>query len=874
MRTQLKRALRLSLMAGIAAIATACPDNGPKPPAGIEIVSGSGQTATAGSNVPIAPVVRVTAADSSPVSGATVRFAVTSGGGTVLATTATTGADGTATTAWKLGNTAGSNSISAKVDGVATGVTFTATGTAGLPATMTISAGADQTASAGSAVATPPAVKVVDANNNAVPSVTVTFAVTAGGGTLTGASATTNSSGIATVGSWTLGTAGTNSISASATGVTSVTFNATATASPATKLAVTRQPAGAVSGAAFTTQPQVTIQNAAGGTVATSTAAVTAAIGTGTGTLSGTTTVNAVAGVATFTNLAVTGTSAVTLTFTSTGLTSATSSSFTPTSTSGGGLNLTIDGMYMTQATQTYTNDVPIVANRAALVRVFVKASATNTAAPAVKVTTYQSNGTTVIKEYTITSPSLSVPQTVDESNLTSSWNVQIPAAEVVAGMRMLAEVDPANTVTESSDSDNKFPVSGTPMTLNAAAVPTMKITFIPVTQGGGTGEISTGNLSTYLDYPTRVYPWATVDAVIAPTYTYSQTLNGASYDATWTTLLSEISSKRTADAVTDRYYYAVIKPSYSNGGTGFGQIGGPNAIGVDVKFNGTVNPNTVGSTNYTSMTVAHEIGHNFGRNHVNCGGPSNPDASYPYSPTSSIGAFGWDPTNNVLRPKDGWVDFMSYCQPLWISDYTYKAVLTWRSTHFGPPTAAKGKALLVWGRIGPSGVVLEPAFEIDAPASLPERAGRYAVQAVDDAGRQIFALSFEGYEVDHATGERNFSFAVPLSAAGGTEIAELRLMDGTRLMTRRPRTMLNTAAAAEQALTATRLRPLTGAPRARLEWDASVYPMAMVRDPVTGEVISFLRGGTGDLGAQRGEVDVLFSNGVRSVKRRMQISR
>jgi hypothetical protein len=60
---------------------------------------------------------------------------------------------------------------------------------------------------------TVPALLVIvkDVNGNAVPRVSVTFAVVTGGGNVKGGSQTTNASGIAAVGSWTLGTtAGTN----------------------------------------------------------------------------------------------------------------------------------------------------------------------------------------------------------------------------------------------------------------------------------------------------------------------------------------------------------------------------------------------------------------------------------------------------------------------------------------------------------------------------------------------------------------------------------------------------------------------------------------------------------------------------------------
>jgi YVTN family beta-propeller protein len=80
---------------------------------------------------------------------------------------------------------------------------------------------------------------VKDANGNGVAGVTVTFTVTGGGGTVTAATQVSSATGVATVGSWTLGkTAGTNTITASSTGLPSVSFTATGTAGPAAALYV------------------------------------------------------------------------------------------------------------------------------------------------------------------------------------------------------------------------------------------------------------------------------------------------------------------------------------------------------------------------------------------------------------------------------------------------------------------------------------------------------------------------------------------------------------------------------------------------------------------------------------------------------------
>ena len=68
--------------------------------------------------------------------------------------------------------------------------------------------------------------------------VTVTFTVTAGGGSVTGATTTTDAQGIATVGGWTLGPApGANTLRATA-GTISININATAITGPPTTITI------------------------------------------------------------------------------------------------------------------------------------------------------------------------------------------------------------------------------------------------------------------------------------------------------------------------------------------------------------------------------------------------------------------------------------------------------------------------------------------------------------------------------------------------------------------------------------------------------------------------------------------------------------
>ena len=203
-----------------------------------EIDEGDGQTAAAGTAVAISPSVRVSDAFDNPVPGIDVTFAITEGGGSLTGAAATTDDAGIARVgSWTLGTAAGPNALSATPDGLAP-IEFTATGAPGAAAALEVSAGDEQSAVAGNAVAVAPAVVARDGFGNPVPDVPIAFEIESGGGSLTGATTTTGADGIAVVGSWTLGaTLGTNTLFATSTAVTdTATFTATVVSSAATAI--------------------------------------------------------------------------------------------------------------------------------------------------------------------------------------------------------------------------------------------------------------------------------------------------------------------------------------------------------------------------------------------------------------------------------------------------------------------------------------------------------------------------------------------------------------------------------------------------------------------------------------------------------------
>jgi hypothetical protein len=192
-------------------------------PAAITKLAGDGQSAPIGTPVPVAPSVRVSDASGAPIAGIHVLFTVSTGGSVVGATQMTDN-QGVATVGmWTLGATTGPMVLTATITSSGSTlppVSFEATALPGdLPTVAAVHAGQWQAAIQGTAVPTPPAIILRDMQNNPIAGRTVTFAVTGGGGTLTQSVVTTDASGVARVGSWTLGAnGGINTLTATVSG--------------------------------------------------------------------------------------------------------------------------------------------------------------------------------------------------------------------------------------------------------------------------------------------------------------------------------------------------------------------------------------------------------------------------------------------------------------------------------------------------------------------------------------------------------------------------------------------------------------------------------------------------------------------------------
>jgi len=525
------------------------------------------------------------------------------------------------------------------------------------------------------------------------------------------------------------------------------------------------------------------------------------------------------------------------------------------------GLNLAVEAVQVQQVVQTYGGAVPSIAGRDALLRVFVRASQPNTAAPAVRVRLYE--GAQLLTTAAIPAPAAGVPTSIDEGQLSGSWNLPIDGSLMRPGLRVLADVDPENAVVETVENDNTWPSSGTPLALDVRTVAPLAVRLVPVTQTatGLTGNVTPANAHEYFEAARKLLPIdvLTVD-VRVPFTTNAPALQPNDANGAWVQILSELNALRAAEGTT-AHYYGVVKAPYSSGVAGLSYLPSFVAVGWD-------------TLPHAAATMVHELGHNFGRLHSNSCGAGGYDANYPYA-NGAIGVYGYDASSGTLRAPST-PDIMGYCSDRWISDYTYAGILGFRASQSrvlasGEEGNEARTGLLVWGRIGTAGLVLEPAFEVNAPAKRPASPGPHLIEVLDDSGNVLVELPFSGDHTVDAPGgsDEHFAFVIPLETFGGKAPARLRLLAAGRraelaAVAGRTRNQL----AEDLAPDVQRISP----GRVRVRWRHSPGRGVLVRDAQTGVILAFGRGGQTEVEVDGERLDLTFSDGVRSARRSVVI--
>lgn len=208
------------------------------PPTSELIVSGQNQVGQVGHQLAEPVTVKVTDSWNTPIDNQPVVFKVLSGGGTVPNLVVRTSPDGVAISTWTLGTSSSEDQVLQVqvIDEITRDLLLItevhATAQPGNVSSLQKTAGDNQTAKVGTAVAIVPTVKAVDQYGNPVSGLDVAWRVVTGGGTIAGgvtATSKTDTTGVAVPpGAWKLGPAvGSNTLTATVTDVAAVTFTAT-----------------------------------------------------------------------------------------------------------------------------------------------------------------------------------------------------------------------------------------------------------------------------------------------------------------------------------------------------------------------------------------------------------------------------------------------------------------------------------------------------------------------------------------------------------------------------------------------------------------------------------------------------------------------
>jgi len=512
--------------------------------------------------------------------------------------------------------------------------------------------------------------------------------------------------------------------------------------------------------------------------------------------------------------------------------------------------NLDIAGLYLVQSVQQLDGRVPLVADRSAVARVFLRGNRTGLAAATARVRIFQ--GAALLGTFTGTAtPTL----TIDES--CCSANIAIPLAMMRPGVSVLADVDPGNAVAESNETDNQFPLSGTPLALSVVTVPPFNIRFVPIQQNRN-GPLGVAQQS-ILSVLQSAWPLSAINAQVRQALVIDYTIGSQAFDD-WIRLVRDVEIVRQTEGSTS-YYYGLVRTRGTSGVLGLANgIPARTAIGVD-------EGSDFGATE-ARLTFAHEMGHTLGLRHAPCGGAAGPDPAYPFA-DGRTGVFGIDMFNGNVIKLPNTVDLMSYCPNQWVSAHNYRKVLDFRQANpNGAGIAAPTDVLLLSGSVSANAVTIDPAFSIKAPAAKDAVSGRFIVEAFDADNRRLFAHRFSAYEVSDggAPGTEAFVVAVPASPAVQAQIARLAVRDlqGTRSASR-----LNGGLAPAFAANPDVATSRVGSGRLQMTWSSTRVPAVMIRDQNTGEVVGLLRNGAVDL-SQFGSperLELLLSDGVKSVR-------
>ena len=444
-----------------------------------------------------------------------------------------------------------------------------------------------------------------------------------------------------------------------------------------------------------------------------------------------------------------------------------------------------------------------------------------------------------------------------------------IPGVLVTDSLAWQVEIDPAQSVTDSTRTDNVLPATA-PAALNVVHLPPMDVRLVPISlasQGGVTGNVSEANAAQYLSGVQSLLPTGAltfgVNGPLSVQENFGTAPDGGSLDF-WRSVAQDLDIARLLSSSPTSTWIGIVPlpPGFTrltNGGYAFIPAN-PSNSGAGTRSALALEFTSLFGTAYVRDVLAHELAHTFGRSHApGCGAGAPIDAAFP-GVLGTIGTAGHD----VYRWASGAAtlalssaattgDVMSYCSPVWTSPYTWNAVLRWRQASGSVATStARTRVTLVAGSVGADGsITVRPALDADALLPPDDPYGDVTVE-LRSAGGSVLRRTRVQSAVGENSGVRYFVAILRSVGDAGDEIVAT-----------------NTAGASAHVLRHQAIDEISSRSvrSGATEITSSAGNALLVRDAASGDVLGIGWHGRVVISRSAG-LSVTVSDGVRSAQR------
>lgn len=324
------------------------------------------------------------------------------------------------------------------------------------------------------------------------------------------------------------------------------------------------------------------------------------------------------------------------------------------------------------------TPKAPVIAGRPGVVRVYVKPDASWQGHDV----TCELRMTAAGTELPLQTATLTVAGASSDDTPDSAFDFPFTADQMPPGTTFSVAIRDSTAPAQADDATGAwFPNDGTLADFAALDKTQLDIIFVPlkydVDGSGRLPDTSAAQMKLFHDTLYKLYPSSKVTITLHAPVAWTQAIEPTGQG--WDIVLQELIDLRQQEAPpANTYYVSTFQPAATLGkfcGNGGCVLGiAPGGVGP-----GDIYDRIALTLGYTGGegpdTLTQELAHAMGREHAPCGSPAGPDPKYPYS-GAAIGVWGYNVlTKNFINPHSLWRDLLSYCTPIWISDYTYNAL-------------------------------------------------------------------------------------------------------------------------------------------------------------------------------------------------------